>query len=70
MLFDEQTDGHHYILYSGAVDGDVAITLSWEHGQFLWLTLKELLDWRPPTEPDNYYKMLIRALTATPKSLL
>lgn len=68
MLLEEQADNHHYILYSGIVDGDVAITLSWEHDQFSWLTLQELLDWQPPTEPDNYYKMLIRALTTAPKN--
>lgn len=67
-FFDEQTDTHHYTLFSGRIEGDVAITLSWEHDQFLWLALDEMLKWKPPSEPDNYYKMVIRALSTTGKS--
>lgn len=67
-FFEEQTGTHHYILFSGTVESDVTVTLSWEHDQFLWLTLDELLGWKSPSEPDNYYKMVIRALRVSQPS--
>lgn len=38
------------------------IALSWEHDDFVWLTLDQFLNYPLPKNPDNYYQTVLEYL--------
>lgn len=56
----KQLDGQQYLLYIATIDGvKPDVTISWEHDQFMWVSLDELIHKDLPENVDDYYVMVV-----------
>ena len=68
MAFDSTIDNkYRHILYSSSIPQNTPITLSWEHDQYVWLTLSEMLQQTATDDIDSYYKDVIDWLSSNQK---
>jgi len=68
LAFDRIVDNQYqHILYSGTIPQNTPITLSWEHDQYIWLTLSEMLQQTNTDNVDSYYKAVIDWLSSDQK---
>jgi 8-oxo-dGTP pyrophosphatase MutT (NUDIX family) len=66
LVFDKIVGDERGVLYESTLTKDNSISLSWEHDQYIWLTLEELLSWQPSgskRDLDEYYVAVIEQLS-------
>ena len=63
MLFTKQYRNTKHILFGATIDDiDTSIELSWEHKDYSWMTLAEILNADTPVNVDPYYVDVINYL--------
>lgn len=63
ILFTKQYRNTKHILFGATIDGiNTSIELSWEHKDYSWMTLAEILNADAPVIVDSYYADVINYL--------
>jgi 8-oxo-dGTP diphosphatase len=56
--------GTLHLIFTGTLDAaQPAVTISWEHDQYEWLSQERLLAYEIPEGVDNYYTTVLRYLS-------